>query len=139
MKEIKHISFNEILLIPAKNRFENSEYPYSHYKGHICGENGRDSTTVHINLFNCFSKNEIPSIVDLEIKDLQNYISENPHVEEVKTQLEFFLKLKDDLDEAAFYHTPSDELIQFISEKCLPEVKKENVIFLSGILNLIEG
>lgn len=33
MKEIKHISFSEILLVPARNRFESSEYPYPITKG----------------------------------------------------------------------------------------------------------
>lgn len=139
MKEIKQISFSEMLLVPARNRFESNEYPYSHYKGHICGENEEMKSTVHILLFNCSLPGEIPSLVDLEIQNLEKYISENPHVEEIKSQIEFFLILKKELSDKQLHHSPPDELIQFISENCLPELKKENVLFLSGVSSLVEG
>jgi len=139
MKEIKYISFSEMLLIPLKSKFENSDYPFSHYKGYICGKNEESSTTVHLLLFNCTKREEIPCLVDSEIEDLKKYISENPHVEEIKSQIEFFLKLKEELNNSALHHTPSEELIQFVSSQCVPEIKKENVVFLSGVRSLIEG
>ncbi len=133
MAEIKDISHDEIILIPAKSSFEDLDYPFSRYKGNFCGDNGECTTTAHIILFNCADVARIPFLVNLEIQCLEKYISENPYIEEIRFQLEFFLALKEYLIESSLQYSPSDNLIQFISEKCVPSIKKENVIFLKGV------
>ena len=136
MKKIKQTQPNKLLLIPAKRGFGRRNYPFSHYKGKLCSNDGKE--IVHILLFNCSKKEEILSLVDLEIKDLKVYLSENPFVEEVKFQLKFFSKLKDALRSPDLIYNPPDRFIQWVSQKCFPGLKKEKTIFLKGVSYLFE-
>ncbi len=130
--------FCGILLIPAENKFGGSEYPYTHYKGYILGKESEETKfIIHILFFNCLSSEKIPPLVDLEIKTLEKYLSENPYVKEIEHQIEFFLNLKKELSNKKLHHPPTDELIQVISEKYLPEVQKENLIFLCGVERIV--
>jgi hypothetical protein len=139
MKEIKHVSLSEIVLIPAKEKFE-EDYPFSHYVGSIIGSNGEISTSIQVMIFNCKEANEISSVIDLEIKDTGEYIVKNPEDKELlSSQLDFFSSLKKDIENLSLRHEPSEELINVLSDKGFHELKKENVIFISGVSSLIES
>jgi hypothetical protein len=136
MKEIKHVSFNEIILIPARDKFE-EDYPLTHYAGQLNGSNGDSSSTVHVMLFNCSNIIETVALVDLEISNLKDYISKNPEVKEITSQIEFFSNLKGDIENPCLHHDPPKELIDYLSHKGF-ELDKNNLIFLSGISSLVE-
>lgn len=136
MKKIKQTRPNKLLLIPAKRRFERKDYPFSHYKGKLCSNDGNE--IVHILLFNCSKREEIFSLIDLEIKDLKIYLLENPFVEEIKAQRKFFLKLKDALRNPNLIYNPPNKFIKWVSQKCFSELKKEKTIFLKGVSYLFE-
>jgi hypothetical protein len=137
MKEIKHISLSEIILIPAKEKFE-EDYLLSHYVGSLNGSDGECSTTVHIMLFNCSNIMEIGSIIDSEVKNLEDYLRKNPEVKEISTQIDFFSKLKEDIKNSPLYHDPPEELIDCLSSRGFKMLDKNNLIFLSGVGSLVE-
>lgn len=138
MKEIKYVSFSEMILIPAKNKFER-DYPLSHYVGSLKGDNGKDSTTVHVMVFNCLESAEIPSLIDLEIKNLNDFLLKNPEKNEFIKQIYFFSNLKKEIETLSLNHEPPTELINCLSEKSFYELDKTKVIFISGVSSLIEA
>jgi hypothetical protein len=137
MKEIKHVSFNEIILISAKERFE-EDYPLTHYVGSLSGDNGRDSTILDILIFNCSSSKDIPSVVDKEINTLKDYLVQNPEVREIPGQIVFFLKLKEEIEDTSLRHDPPEELVNFLSGHGFRGLGKDKAIFLSGVSSLVE-
>jgi len=133
MKTIKYIGFNEMLLIPAKGRFE-EDYPFSHYLGQIHGENSENSTTVHVMIFNCCESEEISSLIDCEI----NTLKDCSELTEMQSQIDFFTNLKKEITDKSLLHDPPDELINYLKDTKIRELDKKNVIFLSGVSSLIE-
>lgn len=139
MKEIKKISFSEMLLVPAKMKFA-AQLPLSYLlKDPINGSNGEGlTTTVYTMLFNCETVNEIPSLIGLEIENLQKKIELNPDKEVLQSNLEFFLNLKRDVLNASLRRNAPDDLLFIFSKTGDPRLKKEDVIFISGVSSLVE-
>ena len=139
MKEIKQISFSEMLLVPAKIKFA-AQVPLSYLlKDPIKGSNGEGlTTTVYTMLFNCETTQEIPDIIDLEIKNLQKEIESNPDKEVLQSNLEFFSNLKRDILNASLRRNAPDDLLFIFSKTGDPRLKKEDVIFISGVSSLVE-
>ena len=136
MKEIKHVSFNEIILIPARDKFKEN-YPRFHCGCSLTGSNEDSSIIVHVLMFNCSNIVEILALVDSEIEDLKKYIAQNLGVKEIENQIEFFSNLKGEIENPSLHHEPPQELIDYLSHKGF-ELDKNNLIFLSGVSSLVE-
>jgi hypothetical protein len=138
MKEIKSSSLSEIILIASREKFE-EDYPLFLYIGKLKGSNGLISTTVHVMFLNCENVQDIPRTVDLEIKSTKEYVSQNPENKEpLLSQAESLLNLRKEIENPYLRHDPSEELINFISDKISCKLKREQVIFLSGVSSLVE-
>jgi hypothetical protein len=139
MKEIKQISFSEMLLIPAKERFK-GDFPFSHYVGSLNGTNGENSSLVYVMIFNCIGIGEIPALVEKEINQLREYLEKHPEEKEIaEHQIEFFSKLKKEIETPALYHDSPEELIYHLTHyRGFCNLNKENLIFLSGVSYLLE-
>lgn len=139
MKEIKQISFTEFILIPARSKFEGPS-PLSYLlKDPINGSTGEGSTvSVYVILFNCETVKDIPSIVELEIQNLEKEIESNSNTEILQSNLDFFLRLKKDISDNSLRHDAPDDLLYIFSKTGAPRLKKGDVIFISGVSSLVE-
>jgi hypothetical protein len=107
--------------------------------GEIPGSNGQGcSTIVNVMLFNCEEVKDIVSVVDREIKEVNNSLVEYPDKKILLTELEFFSNLKKDIEDLALRHDVPKELINFLSSLGIRGLSKEEVIFLSGISSFVE-
>jgi hypothetical protein len=137
MKTIKHISFNEKILIPAKQDFNESSVLW-HFKGTINGEKCGGPTTVHVLSFNCEKSEEILSIVESEISLIEDSLNVNSEDKAIIYQKNFFLNLKKEIENQALHHETPKELIDFLSMQGIGGLKKDNLIFLSGVSSIAE-
>lgn len=140
MKTLEHVSFNEKILIPAKSKFQGPS-PFLYYVGDIQGSNENASSNINVIFFNCNNVGEIPSLVEAEITGLNEYFNKNPEKKEkLSGYMNFFLKLKEEVsDKILTIHEPPKNLLLHISEAAhLPELKKEEVIFISGVSAIVE-
>lgn len=140
MKKIKQISFTEFILIPAKSKFGGSSHLSYCLKDPINNSNGMGSSaSAYVLLFNCETVNEIPSIVELEIQTLQKKIESDSNKEILQSKLDFFSRLKKYLEDKSLRHDAPDDLLFIFSKTGCPRLKKDDVIFISGVASLVEG
>jgi hypothetical protein len=139
MKKIESISFVGFILIPAKSKFS-GELPYSHYLGDFCNSNEKEvSSVIYVIIFNCERVEEIISLVELEIKKTNEVLVEYPGKKIFLNQLEFFSDLKKNLECPAMKHDAPDELLEILSKTGeIQNLKREGVIYLSGVSSLVE-
>lgn len=139
MKTIQSIHFNEMIFIPAKTRFQ-EEKPYWYSIGSIEGKNDHGTTKIEVILMNCTSPEEIPALFEKEISMLKEYMEHNPDSKEsIENRIDYFIKLqKDILPQSPLQHDPPEELIDHIAKNGFLNLKKEEVLFLSGVERLIE-
>ena len=103
------------------------------------GSNGISLNTVHVLLFNCSNIIELVELIDLEIETLRDYSSQNPEVKEIDTQIDFFLRLKEEIKNPSLNHEPPRELIDCLLHKGFHMLDKNNIFFLSGVSSLVEA
>jgi hypothetical protein len=138
MKEIKHVSFNEMILIPARSRFENSSLLSYCVNKPLNSSCEKGSSICWIILFNCEKAEEIPSLVEKEIELIQKEIELYSDKKILLTQLDFFSNLKKEIEDFALRHDAPESVLNIISRAGLHGVTNENVIFISGISSLVE-
>ena len=136
MKNVKDVLFNELVLIPAREKFE-EDYYLSHYCGCLGGSG------VNVLLFNCSNIIELVELIDVEIEDLRDYISKNAEVkeevEEIDTQINFFSHLKEKIENQSLHHDPPQEIINCLLQKGFQMLDINNIFFLSGVSSLVEA
>lgn len=139
MKEIKQITFSEILLIPSKRKFEGSSHSFYCLKDPINGSDGeRLSTSVYVILFNCEEVSEIKPIIEMEIQNIERKIELSEDKKILQFNLDFLLNLKRFILDNSLHHDAPDDLLFIFSKTGAPRLKKENVIFISGVSSLVE-
>jgi hypothetical protein len=139
MKEIKQISFTGFILIPAKSRFEGL-LPLSYcLKDPIVSSNGEGGlSNVYVMLFNCENAEDILPLVNLEIEKVNKEIEINSDKKILITQLKFFSDLKKEIEDIKLHNCAPEEILNILSKAGLSGLKKEGVIFLSGVSSLVE-
>lgn len=140
MKEIQYTHFQNMVFIPAKSRF-GEDKPYWHRISDLHGTDGTNSSTTQIILINCATPEEIPATIHKEIVMLERIRMEQPEEKETaEKQIELWTKLqKEILPESPLRKEPPKELIEFLDRNGFWGLRKEQVIYTSGIENLVES
>ena len=89
-------------------------------------------------IFNCDKFEEILSLVDLEIELINKSLIEYPDKKILLVELEFFSNLKKDIEDSALRHDAPEELIKYLVENKFSFLKKENILFMSGVSSIVE-
>ncbi len=138
MKKIKNLSFTGIILIPAKNKFQ-EKLPHSVCPGALESSGGCSSSLIYVMVFNCDKTEEIIPLIDLEIREAESQLKEYPGKKIFTNQLEFFSNLKKDLGDSLMKHDVPEELLDELYKTGeFGKLKKEEVIYLSGVSSLVE-
>jgi len=137
MDKINFIGFSQTILLAAKENFQ-GDYPLWHHAGTLSGGNERDTAKIEVFFMNCLTANEISESISKELEILKGHLGKNPDAaENINEQIEYFSKMKEDIETVGIRHDPPEELVDHLS-KCLrrTHIEKEKIIFLSGVTSM---